>query len=93
MEIKARGPVAATIQAGPLRDFMGGSIFSDDSAPKFPNHIVAIVGWGKDVESNKSFWVVRNSWVSMESCFGSHGDDGVVRNSNTTFYFTGILLG
>jgi cathepsin X len=62
MEIKARGPVAATIQAGPLRDFMGGSIFSDDSAPKFPNHIVSIVGWGKDVESNKSFWVVRNSW-------------------------------
>ena len=61
-EIKARGPVAATINANPLRDFMGGQVLDDDTQSKAPDHIVSIVGWGKDAASGKEFWHVRNSW-------------------------------
>lgn len=64
-EVYARGPVAASIQAEPLDDFMGGKIFDDESAPKNTNHVVSIVGWGK--ENGVEFWIIRNSWVSMRS--------------------------
>mmetsp|Transcript_20444 Transcript_20444/g.41248 ORF Transcript_20444/g.41248 Transcript_20444/m.41248 type:complete len:352 (-) Transcript_20444:105-1160(-) len=61
-EIYTRGPVAATINAGPLRNFMGGEILDDEDAGKVPNHIVSIVGYGKDEESGKPYWIIRNSW-------------------------------
>lgn len=60
-EIYARGPVAATINAEPIVDYMGG-IFTDSTADKMTNHIVSIVGWGTDEESGKKHWIVRNSW-------------------------------
>lgn len=61
-EIYTRGPVAAGIQALPLREFMGGTIFSDEEAPTLHNHVVSIVGFGHDEETNKDYWIVRNSW-------------------------------
>eukprot|EP00565_Helicotheca_tamesis_P004565 CAMPEP_0185728884 /NCGR_PEP_ID=MMETSP1171-20130828/4282_1 /TAXON_ID=374046 /ORGANISM="Helicotheca tamensis, Strain CCMP826" /LENGTH=335 /DNA_ID=CAMNT_0028397633 /DNA_START=162 /DNA_END=1169 /DNA_ORIENTATION=+ len=60
-EIYHRGPVAATINASPIVDYKGG-IFSDKSAGKGTNHIVSIVGWGKDETSGDQYWIVRNSW-------------------------------
>ncbi|KAL7509905.1 hypothetical protein ACHAXN_009054 [Cyclotella atomus] len=60
-EIKTRGPVAASINADPLRDFTGGSVFDDESAGKMQNHVISIFGWGKD-ENGKEFWHCRNSW-------------------------------
>lgn len=60
-EIYARGPVAAQINADPLRDFHGG-IFSDVTASIYPDHIVSIVGWGFDESSMTKYWIVRNSW-------------------------------
>ncbi len=60
-EIYARGPVAATVNAEPILDYKGG-IFTDATASKMTNHIVSIVGWGKDEESGKKYWIARNSW-------------------------------
>jgi len=60
-EIYARGPVAATINAEPIVGY-GGGIFTDDSHSQSTNHIVSIVGWGMDEETETKYWIVRNSW-------------------------------
>jgi cathepsin X len=60
-EIYARGPVAATINAEPLRNYEGG-IIDDDTASTLANHIISIVGFGKDPGTQKDFWIIRNSW-------------------------------
>ena len=60
-EIFARGPVAATINAEPIVEYVGG-IYSKEGESTDTNHIVSIVGWGKDEESGKKHWIVRNSW-------------------------------
>eukprot|EP00584_Thalassiosira_punctigera_P020838 CAMPEP_0172572806 /NCGR_PEP_ID=MMETSP1067-20121228/135869_1 /TAXON_ID=265564 ORGANISM="Thalassiosira punctigera, Strain Tpunct2005C2" /NCGR_SAMPLE_ID=MMETSP1067 /ASSEMBLY_ACC=CAM_ASM_000444 /LENGTH=332 /DNA_ID=CAMNT_0013365397 /DNA_START=87 /DNA_END=1082 /DNA_ORIENTATION=+ len=59
-EIHARGPVSASIHANPLVNFMGGVVFDDSNAGRWPNHVVSIVGWG--VEDGGEYWIVRNSW-------------------------------
>lgn len=60
-EIFARGPVATTINASPLRDYAGG-VLDDDAASSQTNHIVSITGFGKDPETGKDYWIIRNSW-------------------------------
>jgi cathepsin X len=60
-EIYARGPVAATINASPLRDYMGG-ILDDPKASTSSNHIISITGFGKDPDTGKDYWIIRNSW-------------------------------
>ena len=60
-EIYTRGPVAATINAEPIVDYMGG-VFSDTQYSQDTNHIVSIVGWGVDETTGKKHWIVRNSW-------------------------------
>lgn len=61
-EIFARGPVATTINAGPLRDYQGG-ILDDDTASSQTNHIVSITGFGKDPDTGKDYWIDRKSVV------------------------------
>jgi len=69
-ELYLRGPVSASINANPLVKFAGGKIFDDEEAPKNPDHVVSIVGWGVEgkkegkskKEGKKEFWIVRNSW-------------------------------
>ena len=60
-EIYARGPVATTINADPLRDYEGG-ILDDESASTETDHIISIVGFGKDDATGKEYWIIRNSW-------------------------------
>jgi len=60
-EIFARGPVATTINANPLRDYEGG-ILDDETASTSTNHIVSITGFGKDPDTGKDYWIIRNSW-------------------------------
>ena len=62
MEVFARGPVSASINAIPLKDFPGGKPFDDETAIGGPDHVVSIIGWG--VEDGKEHWIVRNSWGS-----------------------------
>lgn len=60
-EILARGPVAAGINANPIVDYEGG-IFTDDSYGPDIDHVISIVGWGKDEETGVQYWIIRNSW-------------------------------
>ena len=60
-EIFVRGPVAATINAEPIVEYMGG-VFTEEGHPTESNHIVSIVGWGTDPDTGVKYWIIRNSW-------------------------------
>lgn len=48
-EIFARGPIACTIDATEkLENWFGWDIFSEFTLFPMPNHILSVVGWGKD---------------------------------------------
>jgi len=61
-EIYARGPVAAGVNAEPLVTYKGGIVEDHSFWKKLVNHVVSIVGWGKDPVSGEDYWIVRNSW-------------------------------
>jgi cathepsin X len=62
-EIFLRGPVKASVNAGPLLQYRGG-IMLDSAITRNSthNHGVSIVGWGHDATLNVPYWIVRNSW-------------------------------
>jgi len=60
-EIYKRGPVACGVNAEPVLKYTGG-IFSDTTADQGVNHIVSIIGWGVDSDTNQEYWIIRNSW-------------------------------
>jgi cathepsin X len=59
-EIFARGPVAAGVNAEPIVGYKGGIVKDRNLLHKLINHVVSIVGWGKEGETE--YWIVRNSW-------------------------------
>ena len=77
-EIYARGPVACTINAEPLVKYTGG-VMDVPHESRQVNHVISIVGWGHDEDSNKSYWIVRNSWGEY---WGEMGYVRVVMGSN-----------
>lgn len=43
--------------------FYSGGVFSDDTCTGEPiNHAIVIIGWGRDPDSGKDYWIIRNSW-------------------------------
>lgn len=56
-EIYNRGPIACTIAADDIRDYETGVA----TGGGWTDHVVSVVGWGKDVEEGL-YWIVRNSW-------------------------------
>jgi len=58
-EIFARGPIACGIDAVKILNYTGG-IFSSPGGNI--DHVISVTGWGKDKESGKQYWIVRNSW-------------------------------
>lgn len=61
-EILARGPVAAGVNAEPIVEYAGGIVNDTKIWHMMVNHVVSIVGWGKDEETLEKYWIVRNSW-------------------------------
>jgi len=70
-EIFARGPLACGIDATDKLEAFGtttpissypGEIFEQETLLPMANHILSIVGWGLDQDSNTEYWWLRNSW-------------------------------
>eukprot|EP00980_Cylindrotheca_fusiformis_P000226 scaffold52_cov183-Cylindrotheca_fusiformis.AAC.5 len=62
-EIYLRGPVKASVNAGPLKDYTGGLLLDGPVMRNTThNHGVSLVGWGYDESSDVQYWIVRNSW-------------------------------
>jgi len=57
-EIHARGPIACSVDADPLRTYTKG-IATDPGALR--DHVVSVTGWGTDAQLGR-YWHVRNSW-------------------------------
>jgi cathepsin X len=58
-EIFARGPVATGVNAEPIVDYEGGIVYDTKMWHMIVNHIVSIVGWGTDPETDEQYWIVR----------------------------------
>ncbi len=57
-EIMARGPISCSIHAtDKLENFDGNGIFKQFVATPMPNHIISVVGWGKDPQTGDKYWV------------------------------------
>ena len=52
--------------------------FSQKEKP-VPDHVVPIIGWGVDEDTNTKYWIVRNSYGED---FGKQGDMWVERGVN-----------
>jgi cathepsin X len=62
-EIFLRGPVKASVNAGPLMDYKGGILLdSPITRNTTHNHGISVVGWGYDESVDVQYWIVRNSW-------------------------------
>jgi cathepsin X len=62
-EIFNNGPIACGINANEIDDYHGG-ILDVPNARKMINHIISIVGWGIDDNTDNQYWIIRNSWGS-----------------------------
>jgi C1A family cysteine protease len=59
----AKNPTSVAIEADTASfQFYSGGIFDDPECGTYLDHGVVAVGYGKDEESGKLFWKVRNSW-------------------------------
>lgn len=57
------GPVAVSVAANGWMSYAGGIFDGCDYGKNITqNHAVQLVGYGHDHESNKDYWVIRNSW-------------------------------
>ena len=68
-EIMTRGPIACGIDAAPILNYTSGVASMKGAGI---DHIISVIGWNKDSDSGKSYWIVRNSWGEF------YGDLGYV---------------
>merc|ERR1711953_381343 len=57
-EIFTRGPVACSVDAGPILNYTGGIVTTVSNST---DHSISVVGWGTDAKEGL-YWIVRNSW-------------------------------
>jgi cathepsin L len=70
MDALARvGPLAVIVQASTWMAYAGG-IFDGCAANVTLDHVVLLVGYGRDAGLRRDYWVVRNSWGPA---WGEHG--------------------
>jgi len=58
-EIMSRGPISCGIDAVSILKYTGGI---SSQVGQGVDHVISVVGWGKDAASGKQYWIVRNSW-------------------------------
>ncbi|KRX04903.1 hypothetical protein PPERSA_06537 [Pseudocohnilembus persalinus] len=79
-EIHERGPISCAIENTYELETYTGGILSDTAGSKIDlNHVVSVVGWGVDDETNTPYWFVRNSWGEA---WGIHGFFKIERGNN-----------
>jgi cathepsin X len=61
-EVFARGPVATGVNADPILEYSGGVVNNTRFWNMMVNHVVSIVGWDVDEDTQTPYWIVRNSW-------------------------------
>mmetsp|Transcript_21764 Transcript_21764/g.51368 ORF Transcript_21764/g.51368 Transcript_21764/m.51368 type:complete len:413 (-) Transcript_21764:1580-2818(-) len=70
-EIFLRGPVKASVNAEPLKNYHGGILYdSPVTRNTTHNHGINIVGWGYEESTDVTYWICRNSWGSYWGEFG-----------------------
>ncbi len=62
-EIYKNGPIACGINAEEILEYTGG-VLDLPHKLKIINHIISVVGWGYDENTEKQYWIIRNSWGS-----------------------------
>jgi len=67
-EIYHRGPIACGVGVTPHFDNYTGGIYSERSSTPI-NHIISVVGWGKQHDSGVEYWIGRNSWGTPWASF------------------------
>jgi len=61
-ELVAHGPVACTMMVTNKFDAYTGGIYSEATPYVQSNHIISLIGYGKDAETGEEYWIGRNSW-------------------------------
>lgn len=71
-EISTYGPISCGIDSTPAFHAYNGGIFSEKDKTMV-NHIISVIGYGKDQETGQEYWIGRNSWGTY------WGEDGFFR--------------
>ncbi|KAG4069591.1 hypothetical protein HA402_005129 [Bradysia odoriphaga] len=83
------GPVAAVISASSEKfQYLHNEVYSDpdcsDTVVSDLNHVVLVIGYGHDEETNEPYWLIKNSYGTS---WGVNGFGRIARNLNN---FCGI---
>jgi len=78
-EIMMWGPIECGIYATPAFDKYTGGIYHEVITETDSNHAIAVVGWGRDADTQVEYWIGRNSWGTY---WGEDGFFRMIMNGN-----------
>jgi len=75
--VQQYGPISVCLDATKFDYYSSGIMNGSGCSTSYPDHAVAIVGWG--VEGSTKYWIIKNSWGKD---WGEKGYVRIVRGSN-----------
>lgn len=69
------GPVVVPINAARTLSNYKSGVYTNPKCPKALNHAVLLVGYGYDAKTKLDYWLVKNSWVKLNSIIMLDGDN------------------